>query len=84
MEVTGTQWHPIEKNIILTSSLDGSLRLWDLTGEAAFGKLINSAVLKIRTPPGKSRIGATCCCYSNDGRCLYGRKMLSVSICVVT
>jgi WD40 repeat protein len=67
MEVTGAQWHPTEKNIILTSSLDGSLRIWDITGEAAFGKLINSHVLKIRTPVGRSRIGATCCCYSTDG-----------------
>ena len=38
MEVTDCAWHPNQKDTVLTSSLDGSLRLWDLLGEAAFGK----------------------------------------------
>lgn len=67
MEVTCVCWHPIERNIIMTASLDGSLRLWDLQGEAAFGNLINKHVLKIRGATGQSRVGATSCCYTNDG-----------------
>lgn len=46
MSVTCVQWHPVEKNLIVTSSLDGTVRLWDLLGEAAFGNLINIFVLK--------------------------------------
>ena len=69
METTGCQWHPTDKNFILTSGLDGSLRIWDLRGEALFGNLINKHVLKIRPKTGQItvRLGATCCCYSRDG-----------------
>ena len=44
MEVTGVQWHPIDKNIVLTSSLDGSVRIWDLLGESTFGNLCSKHV----------------------------------------
>eukprot|EP01034_Spumella_vulgaris_P022608 gene22608-28744_t len=72
METTGIQWHPSDKNIILTSSLDGSLRIWDLLGEASFGNLMNKHVLKIRGATGQLRVGATCCCYSPDGLRMVG------------
>jgi hypothetical protein len=68
MEVCGAQWHPLEKNIVMTCSLDGSLRLWDLLGEAAFGNLLNKHVLKIRAATGQNRVGATSCCYNRDGK----------------
>ena len=48
MEVTGVAWHPADKNIVLTSSLDGSVRVWDLTGETTLGNLCSKHVLKIR------------------------------------
>lgn len=69
METTGCQWHPTDKNFILTSGLDGALRIWDLRGEALFGNLINKHVLKIKPKSGQntSRLGATSCCYSRDG-----------------
>lgn len=44
MEVTGVQWHPIDKNTVLTSSLDGSVRIWDLLGESTFGNLCSKHV----------------------------------------
>lgn len=67
MEVTGVQWHPSDKNTVLTSGLDGSLRVWDLLGEAHFGHLINKHVLKVRAATGQGRLGATACCYSPNG-----------------
>ncbi len=68
MEVTAVQWHPIEKNIILSSSLDGSIRIWDLLGIAHFGDLTSKHVLKLKGPTAtQSRIGATSCCYSPTG-----------------
>ena len=74
MDTTGCQWHPTDKNLMMTSGLDGALRLWDLRGEALFGNLINKHVLKIRPRTGQVnvRIGATCCCYSKDGKCMIG------------
>lgn len=27
------KWHPKEKNIFMTSSLDGSVRIWDVTSK---------------------------------------------------
>jgi WD40 repeat protein len=68
MEVTGAQWHPSEKGILLTSSMDGSLRIWDLAGEANFGNLCNKHVLKVRGKSGQPRVGARCCTYSLDGQ----------------
>jgi WD40 repeat protein len=68
MEVSCVRWHPTEKNIVMTASLDGSVRLWDLLGEAAFGNLVNKHVLKIRGLTGQSRVGATACCFSPDGK----------------
>ena len=67
MEVTGTQWHPTDRNVIATSSLDGTVRLWHLDGEALFGNLTSKYVLKIKSKASAARIGATCCCFSPDG-----------------
>ncbi len=67
MEVMGVQWHPSEKNTILSASLDGSLRLWDLLGEAHFGALVSKHVLKLRAISGQGRLGATACCFSPSG-----------------
>lgn len=72
MEVTAVAWHPKERNIVMTAGLDGTLRLWDLTGELAFGNLVNKHVLKIQSKNGQARIGATCCCFSHDGNKMFG------------
>lgn len=72
MEVTGVCWHPLLKDVVISSSLDGTVRIWDLLGEAAFGNLINKHVLKIRSmsasASGQTRIGATCCFVSSNGK----------------
>ena len=71
MEVTGVQWHPTEKNTVITSSLDGTVRMWDILNEAAFGNLINRHVLKVKTKPGQGRLGVSACCYSHGGTRVY-------------
>ena len=70
MEVSGVQWHPEDRNVIMTAGMDGALRLWDLTGEALFGNLINKHVLKIRSKTGQARVGASSCCFTKDGEIL--------------
>jgi WD40 repeat protein len=77
MEITAVQWHPTEKNIILTSSLDGSLRVWDLEGPRTFDQLVCKAVLKIRAVSVQNRIGATSCGYTPTGN-------VSTSYCTVS
>lgn len=72
MEVTCVQWHPTDKNTVITSSLDGSLRIWDLLGEATFGCLINRHVLKVRGQTGQQRVGVTCCCFAPNGQRIVG------------
>lgn len=72
MEVTCVQWHPTDKNTIISSSIDGSVRVWDLLGDATFGKLCNKHVLKIRGVTGTNRVGAMSCCYAPNGLKIIG------------
>jgi WD repeat-containing protein 70 len=37
--VTAAQWHPTEKQTVMTASLDGTVRLWDLEGPRSFDRL---------------------------------------------
>jgi len=42
--VTAAQWHPIEREVVMTAGIDGTIRLWDLNGKTTFDKLINKTV----------------------------------------
>jgi WD repeat-containing protein 70 len=72
MEVTGVYWHPTEANTVISTSLDGTMRIWDLLGEAVFGNLVNKHVLKIRSivaaATSQTRIGGTCCTMTSNGK----------------
>ena len=68
MEVTSVCWHPTERNIVLTASLDGTMRVWDLVNcTQVLGGIANKHVLKLRAAAaGQNRLGATSCCYARD------------------
>ena len=67
-EVTGAQWHPLERHMVLTSSIDGSVRTWDLEkGKLHFGKLCSDKVFKIKNRKGQRAI-VTSCTYHPGGR----------------
>ena len=42
--VTGVQWHPLDDKVMLTSSIDGSIRTWRLDGKLHFDELTCSQV----------------------------------------
>lgn len=67
-QVTGAQWHPLERNIVLTSSIDGSVRTWDLeNGKLHFGKLTSDKVFRVKNKRGQ-RTAVSCCSFHPGGR----------------
>jgi WD repeat-containing protein 70 len=62
---SGGAWHPIDKGTGLTSSEDGTLRVWDLW------QLEQKTVIKpTLTRPG--RVSVTCCGWSPEGKLIGG------------
>jgi WD40 repeat protein len=77
--VTGAQWHPNGEagadtsEQVLTSSQDGTVRVWKLTGKTHFGKLVNHQVIKLQSiKPGKKKVPATCCAWNPSGSMIFG------------
>ncbi|TDH68797.1 hypothetical protein CCR75_007702 [Bremia lactucae] len=71
---TSGQWHPNVRDQVLTSSLDGTVRLWHLDGKQTFEKLINTSVLKFKDRRGR-RCGVTTCRYNSEGTLIAGGTM---------
>jgi WD40 repeat protein len=65
--ITGIDWHPFEKEIVLTASLDGSVRLWNLKGKTVFYKLTCETVYSIKSARGK-RTAVTSVAFHPGGR----------------
>jgi WD repeat-containing protein 70 len=62
------QFHPIYKDTLVTASLDGTVRLWDLVGgKLAFNELICGDILKFKNSKGQ-RSGVTSASVSPDGK----------------
>lgn len=72
--VTGGAWHPKLRDQMITSSLDGTVRIWSLGGKQTFKKLINTTVLKFKSKRGR-RCGVTTCRYNLDGTLVAGGTM---------
>jgi WD40 repeat protein/pSer/pThr/pTyr-binding forkhead associated (FHA) protein len=76
--VTGAQWHPNGEGgpdtseQVLTSSQDGTVRVWKLTGKTHFGKLVNFQVLKLRSIKNGKKVPATCCAWNPSGSMIFG------------
>ncbi|RLN59699.1 hypothetical protein BBJ29_006531 [Phytophthora kernoviae] len=71
---TGGQWHPTLRDQMITSSLDGTVRLWNLGGKQAFNKLTNTSVFKFKSRRGR-RCGVTTCRFNLDGSLIAGAAM---------
>ena len=71
--VTDGQWHPLEKNWFITSSLDTTVRIWDTSSEL-YGldrSLKNTYLIKFKDKRGR-KLGVTTCRYSTDGKIVVG------------
>ncbi|KAL5996735.1 hypothetical protein ACLOJK_007655 [Asimina triloba] len=64
--LTCGQWHPSSKETILTSSEDGSLRIWDVSDFKGQKQVIKPKLAR----PG--RVPVTTCAWNNDGKCIAG------------
>ncbi|GMF34762.1 unnamed protein product [Phytophthora lilii] len=71
---TSGQWHPTVRDQMITSSLDGTVRLWSLGGKQTFDKLINKSVFKFKDRRGR-RCGVTTCRFNSDGTLVAGATM---------
>lgn len=64
--LTGGEWHPKERQTALTSSEDGSLRIWDVEDFKSQKQVIKPKLAR----PG--RVPVTCCAWGLDGKCVAG------------
>ncbi|GKY95088.1 hypothetical protein MPSEU_000472900 [Mayamaea pseudoterrestris] len=65
--VTAVDWHPLEKDLVLTSSQDGSVRMWNILGKTQFDMLVCDKVFQAKDARGL-RIAVTCVCFHPSGR----------------
>lgn len=65
--VAAVDWHPFERNHVLTASADGSVRLWNLTGRTQFKKLVCDKVYSVKNGKGQ-RTSVTSLCFHPSGR----------------
>lgn len=65
--VTGVDWHPFERDIVLTSSNDGSARIWNLNGKTQFHFLVCDKVYRAKNAKGQ-RVGVTAVAFHPGGR----------------
>lgn len=78
--VTGVDWHPLERDVVLTSSIDGSARLWNLNGKTQFKKLCCDKVYRAKNERGQ-RVAATAVTFHPGGRELaFGTACGSIQI----
>ena len=71
--LTDGKWHPIERNIFITSSRDSTIRIWDIYSKQ-MGidlEIMQSTILRAKTFK-NHKIPVTSCNYSNDGKMIIG------------
>ena len=67
------KWHPLEKNIFLTSSADATMRLWDIYSKQ-FGidsDIAHKNIFKVKTSKNK-KIPVNSCNFNRDGKIIIG------------
>ena len=54
--VTAVDWHPLERDVVLTGSRDGSARLWNLNGKTQFDMLVCDKVFSAKNARGQRAV----------------------------
>lgn len=65
--VTAVDWHPLERDVVLTASMDGSARVWNLNGRTQFQMLVCDKVFQAKNVKGQ-RTTVTSVCFHPAGR----------------
>lgn len=60
-------WHPHRNDTVMTASLDGTCRIWDMNGETSFDELQSRDVISAKDK-GNRNIGIQSACYNLDGK----------------
>lgn len=64
--VRAAQWHPNKYDTVMTASLDGTCRIWDLNGTCSFNELESLRVFQVKNKRGL-RTSITSGVYNLDG-----------------
>ena len=72
--ITDGKWHPTERNLFLTSSLDGSLRVFDLLSKTVGvdSQLMHRDIIKASNNKGGMKLAISSICYSRTGAYIAG------------
>jgi WD repeat-containing protein 70 len=66
--VTCVDWHPFQRDVVITSSMDGSVRLWNISkGKQQFQMLVCDTVYQPKSKQGK-RTSILCVAFHPSGR----------------
>ena len=68
--VTATSWHPTQDNMVLSASLDGTCRIWDLNGKRSFDELQSLQVIRAKNKKG-IKVGITSASYNTTGNQIF-------------
>ncbi|KAG8879811.1 hypothetical protein FRB97_001381 [Tulasnella sp. 331] len=66
-ELTGCAWHPRDANTFITSSIDSTIRIWDVED-----KRKQKTVIVVKSKERGTRTKVTSCAYSHDGKLIAG------------
>ena len=64
--VRAVQWHPTKPDTVMSASLDGTCRIWDLNGTLSFNELESDRVFQVKNKRGL-RTSITSGIYNQDG-----------------
>ena len=68
--VTATSWHPTKDDLVLSASLDGTCRIWDLNGKRSFDELQSLQVIRAKNKKG-IKVGITSASYNTTGNQIF-------------
>lgn len=69
--LTAAMWHPVDREYVVTASIDSSIRFWNLNGKTIFDDLVCGDVIRFKNSRGL-KAAVTAATFSRDGRVVFG------------